>query len=137
MDECLGCCGVGDGGKGFNVSTRNKTGRLVRFDHQCLGVGLCNTDQLLIQRFERCTGEHVGTGFGLVHVQPGDAFIIGVNGKKAIVHVPESSIGGRSSSMAPPWPPPIQRLAIPLRACCRSMIFSRCSTIRAPLAPTG
>ena len=43
----------------------------------------------------------------------------------------------RSTSIAPPSPPPMQIAAMPRRPPVRSSTFSTCSTIRAPDAPTG
>ena len=48
-----------------------------------------------------------------------------------------SHLMSRSTSMAPPWPPPMQIDAMPRLPPVRSSTFSRCSTMRAPDAPTG
>ena len=44
---------------------------------------------------------------------------------------------GRSTSIAPPSPPPMQIVAMPRRPPVRFSTFSTCSTMRAPDAPTG
>ena len=47
------------------------------------------------------------------------------------------SMSGPSTSIAPPWPPPMQIDAMPRLPPVRSSTFSTCSTMRAPEAPTG
>src|SRR5262249_26842809 len=42
-----------------------------------------------------------------------------------------------STSMAPPWPPPMHSVAIPRLKPSRFIALTRCSTMRLPLVPTG
>src|SRR5262245_22125367 len=42
-----------------------------------------------------------------------------------------------SINMAPPWPPPMHSVAMPCLMPSRFIAFTRCSTMRLPLAPTG
>ncbi len=115
-----------NGRKGFDIGAGDEAALLGRQDHQPLGMGLGDADQLLVECFQRFFGKDVGAGILCIEVQPGDLPVVVVHTK---IPVHDNTL---SSSMAPPCPPPMHRLAMPRRACLRSSIFSRCRTIRAP-----
>src|SRR5512135_14694 len=101
---------------------------LRRADDQPLGARRGDLVQCRSELLERLARERVGRFALLVECEPGEPVAV-----LLVAPVPHSA----STSIAPPNPPPMQIAAMPRLALLRSSVLNRCSTMRAPEAPTG
>src|ERR1700682_1003867 len=124
-------------------------------DHEALGLILLDQAEDKIEFADHRFGERIRARSLAVDHQPADAFVVlgiapmieprrraGVRPelKLAILHHAANLAFHPhtiSISMAPPWPPPMHSVAMPRFNPRRFMAFTRCSTMRLPLVPTG
>src|SRR5690606_13086390 len=139
FDELPGLLGRGEVGEFLDIGAGYEAGRLARADDQARG-----RTSLQLVEYGAEFGQHFGRQgidgrVGPVDGEPGQAV--------GMAFEPPMAPGGRrirvhgvvsvSTSMAPPWPPPMQMAAMPRRRPRACRACSKCRTMRAPDAPTG
>ena len=133
LDQVARGLGRIDAGELVDVGAGNEAGRLGRRDDQAGGRTALQRLEQAGEFVEHVRGQRVRRRSGLVQMQPRDAV--------RLAHQDKMLVGVRhrtaSTSIAPPCPPPIQIAATPRCTPSRRRTCTRCSTMRAPLAPTG
>src|SRR5690606_9272836 len=127
----------------IDVGPGKETGRLAGEQDQARWGPVIEVVEHLRQLGQYFAGKPVHGRLGAVDFQPGDSCRVSAEPEMpeshcvSIVHGSRTSGFTVSTNIAPPCPPPMQMAAMPrcrprLRRAC-----TRCSTIRAPEAPTG
>src|SRR5699024_3462910 len=128
-------------GEFADVGTGAKAGLLARLNDQaCRRPGSQHIENL-VQFVHDLPGQPVDRAVHHVKGQPRNVLAVNFKGEMAnafngaVCHAcaPEQD----SSSMAPPWPPPMQMAAMPRLSSLSLRVLRQCSTMRAPDAPTG
>ena len=135
-------------GKPVDVRARAEPAGLGGPDRQNIGPGLFGRVQQGVEFAQHCFGDDIGSRPGAVEPEGQRAVVIFLSpvlrfGRfRGVGRV----IGGdfvknvghaASSSMAPPWPPPMHSVAIPRLTPRAFRALARCRTMRLPLVPTG
>src|SRR6266851_1966409 len=135
LDQAHRVVRVLDLGELLDVGARDESGDIAGTDDKPSGILGTELIEYPVELRHHVGGQDVRGGALLVERQPDDVVVGGL--ELPVLVFARHDDYSASTSIAPPRPPPIQIEAMPRLPLARLSACSKCSTMRAPEAPTG